>query len=113
MQRRPKQCGSVFYNDMDESSQEYWASNFEPISIRNHPLPVSNACWDLDIPKIYIRTIKDEANPIKVQDRMIQKVQTGYEKDWTLVTMNCGHSPFLSRITELTDILENSARMYA
>jgi hypothetical protein len=65
----------------------------------------SNVCWDTDVPKVYIFCNKDRALEFEGQQRLLERVQGDTKGGWETYEMDCGHSPFLSHVDELTEIL--------
>ena len=76
----------------------------QPASHHSVTTPVIRACWDLDVPKTYIVTTEDVAMPMNAQDAMIESVR---DDTWSVQHIASSHSPFLSRIKELVEILED------
>lgn len=70
--------------------------------------PAVNVCWETDVPKVYIFCNKDRVWSLEEQQRMLERVR-GDRREWDTYEMDCGHSPFLSHVEELTEILEKAA----
>ena len=95
----------MFLQDLSEDEQAHWATQLVIAAHHHCMTPVERACWDLDVPKTYIKTTNDVALPEMWQDAMIEPVK---DSTWTVETVDSSHSPFLSRIDQLIDILVKS-----
>jgi len=94
----------VLYHDLPDDQAQYWASKLEPMSANGGIAPATDVCWNADVPKVYIFCKKDRVFSIEEQQRMLERVQSDRD-DWETYEMDCGHSPFLSHVEELTEIL--------
>ncbi|KAJ7928872.1 hypothetical protein B0H13DRAFT_1966662 [Mycena leptocephala] len=82
------QAAETLYHDLPDDQAEYWSSKLEPVSPRVAIAAASNVCWDTDVSK-----------------RLLERVRGDKQRDWETYEMDCGHSPFLSHVDELTEIL--------
>jgi pimeloyl-ACP methyl ester carboxylesterase len=73
------------------------AARLGPQSVATFSQPVSGAPWR-DVPSTYVRCSQDRAIPIDVQDAMAARCGT-------VRTIASDHSPYLSAVSELTDLL--------
>ncbi|KAJ6508716.1 Alpha/beta hydrolase fold-1 [Mycena sanguinolenta] len=94
----------VLYHDLPNHQAQYWASKLEHMSGYAAIAPASDVCWNADIPKVYIFCKTDRVMSFQEQQRVLERVQCG-KRDWETYEMDCGHSPFLSHLDELTEIL--------
>jgi len=99
------EAAAILFHDLPDDQAEHWASKLEPMSTHISATPATNVCWDIDVPKVYIFSKKDRALSLKGQQRMLERVQGNRTGDWETYEMDCGHSPFLSHVEELTEIL--------
>ena len=68
-------------------------------------LPAKDTCWTSSISFVYIRTTKDKALWPATQDKLLAIMADLPNSKWNVVDMACGHSPFLSHVSELCEIL--------
>jgi hypothetical protein len=54
---------------------------------------------------VYIKCLLDRTLPIEWQDQLINLTKV----EWEILTLNSGHSPFVSHVKEMTDMLEKWA----
>ncbi|KAJ6499099.1 Alpha/beta hydrolase fold-1 [Mycena sanguinolenta] len=103
-------AAGVLYHDLVESQAQHWAAKLEPVALNVSVAPASNVCWASEVPKVYIFCKKDRSLPLEVQQKMLERVQMENKDSWKLYEMDCGHSPFLSHVEELVDILVKQHR---
>ncbi|KAI9725577.1 MAG: hypothetical protein M1828_003065 [Chrysothrix sp. TS-e1954] len=95
-------CIDAFYHDLPEKEARMWAEKLEMMDVSRFGTAVTNTCWDVNIPKTYVFTTQDRALPLTAQKHMFEAVQ---DESWDTKSLNCGHSPFLSRVDELVEVL--------
>ncbi|KAJ6500084.1 Alpha/beta hydrolase fold-1 [Mycena vitilis] len=100
----PKAAATLFH-DLPDEQAEHWASKLQPMSAHFVATPATDVCWDVDVPKIYVFCKNDRVFPLDGQQRMLERVQGARRGDWETCEMDCGHSPFLSHVEKLTEIL--------
>ncbi|KAJ7680611.1 Alpha/beta hydrolase fold-1 [Mycena polygramma] len=98
-------AAAVLFHDLPDDQAQYWTSKLEPMSAHLATAPAINVCWDAEVPKVYIFCKHDRAFSLQEQQRMLSRVQGDKKGDWETYEMDCGHSPFLSHVEELTDIM--------
>ncbi|KAJ6594201.1 Alpha/beta hydrolase fold-1 [Mycena capillaripes] len=98
-------ASEVLFHDLPDDQAEHWALKLEPMSPHFAITPATNVCWETDVPKVYIFCKKDRALSLQEQQRILERVQGDRKDDWDTYEMDCGHSPFLSHVEELTGIL--------
>ncbi|KAJ6594202.1 Alpha/beta hydrolase fold-1 [Mycena capillaripes] len=98
-------AAAALFHDLPDAEAEHLASKLEPMSAHIVATVATNVCWETDIPKVYIFCKKDRAFSLQEQQRMLERVQGDRKDDWDTHEMECGHSPFLSHVEELTGIL--------
>ncbi|KAF7376318.1 AB hydrolase-1 domain-containing protein [Mycena sanguinolenta] len=98
-------AAEVLYHDLVESQAQHWAAKLEPMAVSVTAAPVANVCWGADVPKVYIFCKMDRAIPFEGQRKMVERVQIENKESWKTYEMNCGHSPFLSHVEHLVEIL--------
>ncbi|KAJ7268652.1 Alpha/beta hydrolase fold-1, partial [Mycena haematopus] len=98
-------ASASLYHDLPADRAEHWASKLEPMSVHVVSVPATNVCWDTDVPKVAIFCKKDRVFPLEGQRRMLERVKGTKGGNWGMYEMDCGHSPFLSHVEELVEIL--------
>jgi len=96
---------AFLYHDLRDDQAEHWASKLEPMSPHFAFTPATNVCWDADVPKVYIFCKTDRVFSLDQQRRMLERVRGDKKDGWKTYEMDCGHSPFLSHVEELTEVL--------
>lgn len=101
----PQRAKAMFYNRCDPADVDWAISKLcpEPVGPNLTPLTVSAARWGR-IPRAYIECSDDNALPLAHQRRM----QAALPCD-PVVTIDSGHSPFLSAPRLLADTIERIA----
>ncbi|KAJ7366942.1 Alpha/beta hydrolase fold-1 [Mycena albidolilacea] len=98
-------AADTLYHDLPDDQAQDWASKLEPMSGHAGIAPATDVCWNADVPKVYIFCKKDRVYSLQEQQRMLDRVQGDQRDDWETYEMDCGHSPFLSHVEELTEII--------
>ncbi|KAJ6498974.1 Alpha/beta hydrolase fold-1 [Mycena sanguinolenta] len=98
-------ASAILYHDLPGDRAEYYASKLEPMSAHTVSEPVSNVCWVTDVPKVAIFCRRDRVFPVEGQRRMVERVKSTKGGDWEMYEMDCGHSPFLSHVEELVELV--------
>ncbi|KAF7376444.1 AB hydrolase-1 domain-containing protein [Mycena sanguinolenta] len=98
-------ASATLFHDLPADRAEYYVSKLEPMSAHVVSVPVSNVCWDNDVPKVAIFCKTDRVFPLDGQRRMMERVKSTKGGDWETYEMDCGHSPFLSHVEELVEII--------
>ncbi|KAF7361613.1 AB hydrolase-1 domain-containing protein [Mycena venus] len=98
-------AAEVLFHDLQDDQADYWASKLEPMSANSVSTPATNVCWDVDVPKVAIFCKRDRVFPLEGQRRIVERVKSVNGGDWVTYEMDCGHSPFLSHVEELVEIL--------
>ncbi|KAF7365153.1 AB hydrolase-1 domain-containing protein [Mycena venus] len=98
-------AADTLYHDLPHDQAQYWASKLEPMSGHAGISPATDVCWSADVPKVYIFCKTDRVFSLGEQRRMLERVQGDQTDDWETYEMDCGHSPILSHVEELTEIL--------
>ncbi|KAF8210566.1 Alpha/beta hydrolase fold-1 [Mycena galopus ATCC 62051] len=95
------------YHDLPDDQAKHWVSELKPMAgnalvavVASEVLP-----WDADVPKVYIFCKRDRVIPLDGQQRMLERVQRHNKENWSTYEIECGHSPFLSHVEELAEIL--------
>ncbi|KAL9048928.1 MAG: hypothetical protein Q9162_007479 [Coniocarpon cinnabarinum] len=96
---------AIFFTDMDEASRDRYGSQLVAQTPRNLQGVIKDACWDVDVPKIYIHTLQDKACPMELQNTMLSRVRSVRPEDWSTLTIESDHSPFLSHVEQTVDLL--------
>ncbi|KAL9081980.1 MAG: hypothetical protein Q9159_006841 [Coniocarpon cinnabarinum] len=96
---------AIFFTDMDEASRDRYGSQLVAQTPRDSQGVIKDACWDVDVPKIYIHTLQDQACPMELQNTMLSRVRSVRPEDWSTLTIESDHSPFLSHVDQTVDLL--------
>ena len=67
---------------------------------------VRDSCWELDVPVTCVTCSKDPR--VRVTEAMVAKMK---KENWTVNTMECGCSPFLSHVEELGEMILKAGQM--
>nr|GAT42523.1 predicted protein [Mycena chlorophos] len=102
-----KHATEMLFHDLDTDAAAHWTKELEPMSTHTMTTPAVGVCWDLDVPKVYIVCKQDRALWIPGVStlRFVERVNGGSLDGWSTLEMDCGHSPFLSHIHQLVDML--------
>ncbi|KAJ7033706.1 Alpha/beta hydrolase fold-1 [Mycena alexandri] len=97
---------AALYHDLPDDQAQKWVSKLEPIYGHAVPGPAAvNVCWDVDVAKVAILCKKDRAILLEGQQRMLKRAQGVRNDGWEIYELDCGHSPVVSHVGELTEIL--------
>ena len=103
----------ALYNDVDLPTFEAAANLLtpdDPIGPFAAPAHRTVANWG-SVPRSYVRTLKDNALPIALQNRFIRETNAfAFRNPTKVYDIDSGHSPFLSQPRALADILLAVAR---
>jgi len=96
---------ALFYHDCDDATIEWAFERLCPERAgETSTVPVSvPAFWAADLPRSYIRCLQDRAKPGWLSDLVAERL--GVDP----LTIDASHSPFLSRPTELAQLLVEAA----
>ncbi|MCJ1310865.1 hypothetical protein MMC25_004533 [Agyrium rufum] len=97
--------GELLFSDLPKSEQEHWYSLLEPHAVHGAISPVRNACWGLDVPKMFVITTNDKVATVEWQENMLMAVDNG---TWTIERLHSDHSPFLTHQKELVNLLKQA-----
>jgi hypothetical protein len=92
---------NLFYNCCSNSDVDYAISNFQKQPLNPFLDKVSLGSKFEEIPKVYVKCLKDNAIHVKDQERMINNNKC------KVVELDTDHSPFFSKIDELVEIIGN------
>ncbi|KAF7321766.1 AB hydrolase-1 domain-containing protein [Mycena kentingensis (nom. inval.)] len=93
------------YHELDTKSAADWTSKLEPMSIHILSTPAVDTCWSTDLPRTYILCLRDQVFSFEEQGRFLERIRGEGDAMWSTKKMDCGHSPMLSHVEELTEIL--------
>jgi pimeloyl-ACP methyl ester carboxylesterase len=97
----PDLATAMFCNDMDESQRAFTLARLVPESMNIISEPVDLDGLRLDIPRTYIRLLRDASLTLDAQDRMAANLGNAQ-----IVDLDAGHMAMISRPAELAAILE-------
>ena len=92
---------AMFCNDMDERQRAFTLAHLVPESLNVISEPVDLDGLRHDIPRTYIRLLRDASLTLESQDRMVANLG-----DVQIIDLDAGHMAMISRPTELAAILE-------
>jgi pimeloyl-ACP methyl ester carboxylesterase len=92
---------AMFCNDMDEADRAFTLARLVPEALNVISEPADLDGLRLDIPRTYIRLLRDASITLASQDRMIANLGAAQ-----VVDLDAGHMAMISRPTELAAILE-------
>ena len=87
----------VFYNDCSESDKTWAVAQLQPQSASSFTETLRAAAWR-DHQSTYVICEQDQAIPVFAQEAMSQRAGT-------VIRLDAGHSPFMSRPNELVNLL--------
>ena len=93
----PEAALNVFYGATPDRIAAEAVAQLGPQLVATFSQPVSGAPWR-SLPSTYVRCSEDRAIPVAVQDVMAARCGT-------VITIATDHSPFLSAVPELLDVL--------
>jgi len=99
----------MFGTDLDEEAMQLGLDRFGGEAMRLLTDPVSRAGVPPDIPKTWIRLLRDVAVPVALQDANIGYLEASPGGPVAVVDLDTGHDAMLSRPAELAVILDGIA----
>ena len=103
---------SVFYHDVEEELAKSSAAQVKPHSMQAKTDASPSPGYlesGYDGRRAYIKALHDRAMPFPAQEAFIE--ESGVK--WNVKTMDTGHSPFLAKPQELSDLLEEFAESFS
>jgi pimeloyl-ACP methyl ester carboxylesterase len=97
----PDFATAMFCNDMDERQRAFTLAHLVPESLNVISEPADLDGLRHDIPRTYIRLLRDASLTLESQDRMVANLG-----DVQIIDLDAGHMAMISRPTELAAILE-------
>ncbi|WP_204112854.1 alpha/beta fold hydrolase [Shimia biformata] len=101
----------AFYGDLSDQQFEQTRSQLhcdEPVSVAAVPSNITPQRFGT-VPRHYIQCLHDRAIPIAGQDHMIASVDDAIGGKTTIHSLSSSHSPFQSKVGDLTAVLESIA----
>lgn len=100
---------TVFYHDVpDAKLAEEAAKHLYPIAYSSFCETTQHTPWET-FPCTYIFTTEDRAIPFEMQQAMLAAMSVEERANWETVTVEGGHSPFLSKPEECAQVLRKIA----
>ena len=93
---RPEQ---LFYNDLADDEARAAAAQLEAQAVQAYRDPVTEVAWRA-VPSTYLVTLRDAVFPVEAQEGLAARSGS------TVVRIDAGHSPFLSRPEETADVID-------
>jgi pimeloyl-ACP methyl ester carboxylesterase len=100
---------SMFCNDMDEEQTQYVLDRTGTEAAVVLAEPVSRAGIPADLPKTFVKLLRDQSLPPDHQDVLAQNLRDSPGGDVDVVTIDAGHDAMISRPKELADVLNRIA----
>lgn len=101
--------GHYFYNDMQSSEAEHWASLLRPHSWISVTDGIVKFEPYTEIPAHYLFCSKDQAIPLQGQKGMVAQAEAKSGKAFRTEELDVSHSPFLSMPDKTAEFLRRSA----
>ena len=100
---RIKDAGQKLYSDLPAEAAQYWADKIIDQSYEVQTTELTRAAYKY-IPATYVVTENDEAVPAQFQEMF-----AGAAGATDIIKIAAGHSPMLSKVDELTDLIDATA----
>jgi pimeloyl-ACP methyl ester carboxylesterase len=100
---------SMFCNDMDEEQTRYVLDRTGTEAAVVLAEPVSRAGIPADLPKTFVKLLRDQSLPADHQDVLTENLRDSPGGDVDVVTIDAGHDVMISRPKELADVLNRIA----
>ena len=95
----------IFYNDLSPSDAEFYVSHLTTHCVIATIQPAAADCCGGVVPTTYLICERDNAMPIHVQERNTRNLG----EECKIVRCDAGHSPFLSRVEFVGDVIRRMA----
>ena len=100
----------MFCNDMDEEQTRYVLERTGTEAAVVLAEPVSRAAIPAELPKTFVKLLRDQSLPPDHQDVLAQNLRDSPGGDVDVVTIDAGHDVMISRPKELADVLNRLSR---
>ncbi len=100
----------MFCNDMDDEQTRYVLDRTGTEAAVVLAEPVSRAGIPADLPKTFVKLLRDQSLPPDHQDMLAQNLRDSPGGDVDVVTIDAGHDVMISRPKELADVLNRLSR---
>jgi pimeloyl-ACP methyl ester carboxylesterase len=100
---------SMFCNDMDEEQARYVLDRTGTEAAVVLAEPVSRAGIPADLPKTFVKLLRDQSLPPDHQDVLVRNLRDSPGGDVDVVEIDAGHDVMISRPKELADVLNRIA----
>jgi pimeloyl-ACP methyl ester carboxylesterase len=101
----PEDPATIFYNDLPKSVQDEQISRLGTFSYQMYFQKTTWAPYK-EVPSTFVYCAKDNAIPLPVQQSMVQ----GSGAQFRETTVEANHSPFLSKVEEIVDVIIAAAK---
>jgi pimeloyl-ACP methyl ester carboxylesterase len=99
----------MFCNDMDEEQARYVLDRTGTEASVVLAEPVSRAGIPAELPKTFVKLLRDQSLPPDHQDVLVQNLRDSPGGDVSVVSIDAGHDVMISRPKELADVLNQIA----
>ena len=100
---------SMFCNDMDEEQTRYVLDRAGTEAAVVLAEPVSRAAIPADLPKTFVKLLRDQSLPPDLQDVLTENLRDSPGGDVDVVAIDAGHDVMISSPKELADVLNRIA----
>ena len=100
----------MFCNDMDEEQTRFVLDRTGTEAAVILAEPVSRAAIPADLPKTFVKLLRDQSLPPDHQDVLVQNLRDSPGGDVDVVTIDAGHDVMISRPKELAEVLNRLSR---
>ena len=100
----------MFCNDMDDEQTRFMLERTGTEAAVILAEPVSRAGIPAELPKTFVKLLRDQSLAPEVQDVLVQNLRDSPGGDVDVVTIDAGHDVMISRPKELADVLNRLSR---
>jgi pimeloyl-ACP methyl ester carboxylesterase len=100
----------MFCNDMEEEQNRFVLDRTGTEAAVILAEPVSRAAIPADLPKTFVKLLRDQSLPPDHQDVLVQNLRDSPGGDVDVVTIDAGHDVMISRPKELAEVLNRLSR---
>ncbi|KAJ8126908.1 hypothetical protein O1611_g6731 [Lasiodiplodia mahajangana] len=99
----------ILYNDCPASLQPELDKFMNPHALQAFETEPSAPAWKdagFDNRRVYVRTLKDNCNPVSIQNEWIKKTAV----QWEVIELETGHMPFVSQPEKVASLVVKSVK---
>jgi pimeloyl-ACP methyl ester carboxylesterase len=102
----------MFCNDLDDAQTQFVLDGFGNEVVGVIGEPVSRAGLPAELPKTYVRLLRDQSLPPDLQDELIANLRASPGGTVEIVELDAGHLAMVSRPERLAGVLDGIAARY-